>query len=94
MQFSGRMIVVDLLRERQLRTIGLRPGAMPQDVKLAPDGRVFYVADMMSGGVWLIDAHTFRKIRFEPTGRAPTASIPAATPRPSTSPTAARARSA
>ena len=31
---------------------------MPQDVKLSPDGRTFYVADMASGGVWLIDART------------------------------------
>ena len=23
---------------------------MPQDVKLSPDGRIFYVADMMSNG--------------------------------------------
>ena len=23
---------------------------MPQDVKLSPDGRIFYVADMMAGG--------------------------------------------
>ena len=28
---------------------------MPQDVKLAPDGRFYYVADMMSNGVWLVD---------------------------------------
>ena len=42
---------------------------MPQDVKLSPDGRTFYVADMASGGVWLIDAHTMRKIRFEHTGK-------------------------
>ena len=34
------------------------PGAMPQDVKLSPDGRTFYVADMASNGVWLIDART------------------------------------
>jgi DNA-binding beta-propeller fold protein YncE len=67
-EFGGRMIVVDLRRERTTRTIALRPGAMPQDVKLAPDGRTFYVADMMAGGVWLIDARTFRRIRFQPTG--------------------------
>ena len=33
-----------------------RPQApMPQDVKSRPDGHVFYVADMMSNGVWLVD---------------------------------------
>jgi DNA-binding beta-propeller fold protein YncE len=68
-EFSGRMIEVDLRRERVLKTIDLRPGAMPQDVKLSPDGDTFYVADMATNGVWLIDAHTFRKIRFVPTGR-------------------------
>jgi DNA-binding beta-propeller fold protein YncE len=68
-EFSGRMVEIDLIRERLVRTIDLRPGAMPQDVKLAPDGRIFYVADMATGGVWLINAHTWHKIRFQPTGR-------------------------
>ena len=44
-----------------VRTIALRAGAMPQDVKLSPDGRTFYVADMMSGGVWLIDARALAR---------------------------------
>jgi YVTN family beta-propeller protein len=68
-EFGGNMIVVDLRRERVIKTIELRPGAMPQDVKLSPDGRTFYVADMMGNGVWLIDARRLRKIGFEPTGR-------------------------
>ena len=29
---------------------------MPQDVKLSPDGRIFYVADMHANGLWEIDA--------------------------------------
>ena len=41
---------------------------MPQDVKLSPDGRIFYVADMASNGVWEIDAHTFRVLKLQPTG--------------------------
>ncbi len=68
-EFAGRTIVVDLQRERVVKTIDLRAGAMPQDVKLSPDGRTFYVADMMSGGVWLVDAHSLRKIGFQRTGR-------------------------
>jgi YVTN family beta-propeller protein len=68
-EFSGRMIVVDLRRERVVKSIDLKPGGMPQDVKLSPDGATFYVADMASNGVWLIDARTMRKIRFQPTGR-------------------------
>jgi DNA-binding beta-propeller fold protein YncE len=68
-EFSGRMVVVDLRREKVVKTIELRPSAMPQDVKLSPDGRTFYVADMMSNGVWLINAHAMRRQRFQPTGR-------------------------
>jgi DNA-binding beta-propeller fold protein YncE len=41
---------------------------MPQDIKLSPDGRTFYIADMASNGVWLINADTMRVIRFERTG--------------------------
>jgi YVTN family beta-propeller protein len=68
-EFAGRMVVVDLRRERVVKGIDLKAGAMPQDVKLSPDGRTFYVADMASNGVWLIDAHRMRKQRFQPTGR-------------------------
>jgi DNA-binding beta-propeller fold protein YncE len=67
-EFAGRAIVVDLNSEAAIKTIGLAPGAMPQDVKLSPDGRTFYVADMTANGVWLIDAHTMRKIGFVHTG--------------------------
>ena len=68
-EFAGRLIVVDLTRERVVRTIALKRGAMPQDVKLAPDGRTFYVADMASNGVWLIDPRRWCRIRFQPTGK-------------------------
>src|SRR6185312_16967054 len=54
---------------RLVRTIALRPTAMPQDVKLSPDGRTFYVADMASDGVWLIDATSWRVLRLQHTGR-------------------------
>jgi DNA-binding beta-propeller fold protein YncE len=67
-EFSGRMIVVDLKREKAIKTIPLRAGAMPQDVKLSPDGGTFYVADMASDGVWLIDARRLRRERFQPSG--------------------------
>jgi DNA-binding beta-propeller fold protein YncE len=68
-EFSGKMVVVDLRRERVTRTIDLRAGAMPQDVKLSPDGRTFYVADMASDGVWLIDARTMTRERLQHTGK-------------------------
>jgi DNA-binding beta-propeller fold protein YncE len=43
-------------------------GSMPQDVKMSPDGKVFYVADMLENGVHLIDGDKFVPIGFIPTG--------------------------
>jgi len=43
-------------------------GSMPQDVKMSPDGKVFYVADMLANGVHLIDGGKFVSIGFIPTG--------------------------
>jgi DNA-binding beta-propeller fold protein YncE len=41
--------------------------AMPQDVRLTPDGKWFMAADMLRNGVWFVDAHTFRLDHFVPT---------------------------
>jgi DNA-binding beta-propeller fold protein YncE len=67
-EFSGQMVRVDVQREAVSGTVNLRRGAMPQDVKLSPDGRVFYVADMTANGVWLIDAGALRPSRLVHTG--------------------------
>jgi DNA-binding beta-propeller fold protein YncE len=67
-EFSGQMVVVDIEAERVVGKLTLRRTAMPQDVKLSPDGRTFYVADMASNGVWKISARTFRKLGFIHTG--------------------------
>jgi YVTN family beta-propeller protein len=42
---------------------------MPQDVKTSPDGKLFYVADMMADGVHLIRPEPFEVVGFLPTGR-------------------------
>jgi YVTN family beta-propeller protein len=68
-EFGSKLVVVDVERETVVRSVALAVGAMPQDVKLSPDGRVFYVADMMSGGVWLIDAQSFKEVGFIATGK-------------------------
>jgi YVTN family beta-propeller protein len=68
-EFSSQLLKVDIPHERVADVLTLRAGAAPQDVKLSPDGRVFYVADMNTNGVWLLDAQRFRVLRFLPTGR-------------------------
>jgi DNA-binding beta-propeller fold protein YncE len=68
-EFSADMIKVDVRRERVVGVLHLpRASAMPQDVKLAPDGRIFYVADMASNGVWEIDRTGRHVIGFIHTG--------------------------
>ncbi len=69
-EFSGELVKFGSSGRRVLGTLRL-DGAnpMPQDVKLSPDGRVFYVADMMAGGVWLVDGARLRVVGFVRTGR-------------------------
>jgi YVTN family beta-propeller protein len=69
-EFSGQLVKVDLKSERVVGTLNLPDGSsgMPQDVKLSPDGKVFYVADMHAGGLWKIDGRRFKVTGFLPTG--------------------------
>jgi YVTN family beta-propeller protein len=68
-EFGARMIKVDVAAQKYLATVPLKAGGMPQDVKLSPDGKVFYVADMHANGVYMIDGEGPSVIGFIPTGR-------------------------
>jgi DNA-binding beta-propeller fold protein YncE len=65
---ARRLVRVDPRGRRVTGLLDLGPRATPQDILLSPDGTVFYVADRAIGGVWLIDAATFRKAGFLGTG--------------------------
>jgi DNA-binding beta-propeller fold protein YncE len=41
---------------------------MPQDCRISPDGRVFYVANMDANGVHVIDGDAFKQVGFVHTG--------------------------
>jgi YVTN family beta-propeller protein len=41
---------------------------MPQDVRISPDGKTFFIADMLADGVHVVDGASFRQIGFIPTG--------------------------
>jgi DNA-binding beta-propeller fold protein YncE len=70
-EFSGQIIKVNVRGERVVGVLDLPDGraGMPQDVKLSPDGRVFYVADMNANGLWEIAGDRLKVIGFLPTGR-------------------------
>jgi YVTN family beta-propeller protein len=68
-EFGMAVIKVDTAKQELLGRLPLEPHGMPQDVKLSPDGTVFYVADMKAGGVHLVDGERLRQIGFIPTGK-------------------------
>ncbi|MGW2049139.1 YncE family protein [Streptomyces sp. NPDC001858] len=69
-EFSGELLKVDT---EQMKVVGQQrlpfKGAMPQDVKVSPDGKRFYIADMMAHGVWIVDGDTFGEPEFLHTGK-------------------------
>ena len=46
----------------------LSGGGMPQDIRVSPDGKTFYIAEMVRGGVYTIDPVAFTETGFIPTG--------------------------
>jgi YVTN family beta-propeller protein len=70
-EFAGRIAVVDVAAHRLLRMIDMphRNTTMgPQDIKLAPDGLVFYIADSDQNGLWVLDGAATKVVREIPTG--------------------------
>ncbi|MGW0935240.1 YVTN family beta-propeller repeat protein [Streptomyces sp. NPDC002666] len=69
-EFSGELLKVDTAK---MEIVGQQKlpfkGAMPQDVKLSPDGSTFYIADMMANGMWVLDGERFTTPELLPTGK-------------------------
>ena len=65
---KGGLMKIDIKNKKILGYIQLSKTGMPQDIRLSPDGKVFYVADMMNNGVFLIDGDSFTEVGFIPTG--------------------------
>ena len=57
-EFSGELLQVSTATLQVTKTIKLSDTAQPQDVRLTPDGTKFYIADMESDKVWIVDATT------------------------------------
>jgi YVTN family beta-propeller protein len=77
-EFSGGgLIKIDLVQRKIVGDMKLRredtantaAHGMPQDIRISPDGKFLFVADMQSDGVFVVDTQTFKQIDFIPTGR-------------------------
>ena len=62
---------------------------MPQDIRISPDGKTFFVADMLADGVHVVDGAPSRQIGFIPTGIGAHGLYPSRDGKFSMSPTAA-----
>jgi YVTN family beta-propeller protein len=65
-EFSGGLVKVDTAQQKVLGYLNV--GGMPQDIKIDPAGKVWYVSDMDKNGVHEIDGDSFKEIGFIPTG--------------------------
>ncbi len=78
-EFNGTLIKVDIESRKVVGTLKLdisKSGfanpikniSQPQDVRVANDGKVFYVADLITDGVYVLDGDSFTQIDFIHTG--------------------------
>ena len=68
-EYSGTLVKVDVAKQSLIGELKLPFQGMPQDVKLSPDGTIFYVADMDANGVYEVDGDSFKVLGFIPTGK-------------------------
>jgi YVTN family beta-propeller protein len=61
-EYAGSLVKIDLIERK------LSKGGMPQDIRIAPDGMAFYIADMKAEGVFVVDADKFIEIGHIKTG--------------------------
>jgi DNA-binding beta-propeller fold protein YncE len=67
-EYDNALVKIDMNRRELVGTLQLSAGHMPQDIRIAPDGAVFYVADMLGDGVVLVDGEKFKETGFIATG--------------------------
>ncbi len=67
-EYKGRLAKIDWINRKVLGYLKLSDGGIPQDIRISPDGKVFYVAELRRGGVFLIDGDAFKEIGFIKTG--------------------------
>ena len=68
-EFDGTLLLIDVGERKVIEELDLdHVAAKPVDVRISPDGRLFYVADEVANGVWKVDADRFRVRDFIETG--------------------------
>ncbi len=68
-EFGGSLAKIDLVERKVVGYLKLSRGGMPQDIRVSPDGKRFYVADMRADGIFVVDGESFREVGFVKTGK-------------------------
>src|SRR3989454_9472495 len=67
-EYSGSLAKIDFVNRKVAGYLKLSKGGMPQDIRISPDGAVFFIADMHADGVFVVDGEKFAEIGFVQTG--------------------------
>jgi YVTN family beta-propeller protein len=65
-EYAGHVLKIDVVARTIVGDIAV--GGSPIDIKLSPDGMVFYVSNQFRNGVSIVDPITMTEIDFLPTG--------------------------
>jgi YVTN family beta-propeller protein len=65
---GGGLVKIDMVNRKVLGYLKLDTSGMPQDIRISPDGKLFYIADMWADGVFLVDGASFTRVGFIHTG--------------------------
>jgi DNA-binding beta-propeller fold protein YncE len=67
-EYQGTLAKIDLMNRKVVTYLRLSKGGMRQDIRISPDGTIFFVAELTAGGVYLIDGESFTEVGFIKTG--------------------------
>ena len=67
-EYAKSVVKIDLVEKKIAGYLKFSKGGMPQDVRISPDGKVFYVADMKADGVFVVDGDKLTEIGHIKTG--------------------------
>ena len=67
-EFGDAVVKVDMVKHELAGVLPLSKGHMPQDIRVAPDGSAFFIADMLGDGVVIVDGEALKETGFIKTG--------------------------
>jgi DNA-binding beta-propeller fold protein YncE len=67
-EYNDSLAKINLVHHTLAGMLQLSPGHIPQDIRVAPDGLAYFVADLAKDGLVVVDGDQFKEIGFIPTG--------------------------